>query len=87
MRADRTGWLWGAGMPLLATSSGGVIWEPLEVADGTSRTVISGSTLGGGAGYVLVSDLERQGTLLLYASDGRSWAERFAWPALSECCG
>ena len=87
MRADRTGWLWGAGMPLLATSSGGVSWKPLEVADGTTRMVISGSPLGDGSGYVLVSDLERQGTLLLYTPDGRSWEERSAWPALPECCG
>ncbi|OGO57551.1 MAG: hypothetical protein A2V85_10190 [Chloroflexi bacterium RBG_16_72_14] len=42
---------------------------------------------GGGAGIVLVSDPDRQATLLLGTDDGHAWTELFAWPSGVTCCG
>jgi photosystem II stability/assembly factor-like uncharacterized protein len=85
--ADGTGWLWGDRSPLWTTDDGGETWSALDVADGDVRMVEDADAWGPGAGVVLVSDPDRQATLLLRTDDGRAWTELFAWPSGVTCCG
>ena len=85
--ADGTGWLWGDRSPLWTTGDGGATWSALDVADGDVRMIEDADAWGGGAGVVLVSDPDRQATLLLRTDDGRAWTELFAWPSGVTCCG
>ncbi|MEW6226069.1 MAG: hypothetical protein AB1627_15705 [Chloroflexota bacterium] len=85
--ADDAGWLWGPRSPLLSTADGGLTWSALDVADGDVRIVQDADAWGGGVGVVLVSDPDRQATLLLRTDDGRAWTELFSWPSGVTCCG
>jgi hypothetical protein len=77
---DGSGFWWGAGAPALVTGDGGGTWAALGVADGDRNIAGAGSSVGRGAGYLIV------GEHLVWIADGERWEDRAVFPE-GPCCG
>jgi hypothetical protein len=78
--ADGSGLWWGAFTPAMATTDGGGTWTALSVADGDRHIAGAGSSIGAGAGYLVV------GERLMWTADGEHWEDRATFPE-PPCCG